>query len=389
MKILITSDTYFPIVNGVVISTNNLYKELKKLGHDVKILTLSTDGESKIDGDIYYLKSLETKIYPGARVGNPFFSSITKEIIKWKPDIIHSQTEFTTMVVAKIIAKKLHIPQVHTYHTMYEDYLHYLWGGKLLSKRLSAKLTSVLLNSMECVITPTKKVEETLLGYGTHTETSIIPTGIDLSKFKEKMSEEEKNNILQKHGIPKEGKKIMYIGRIAEEKNIEEIINFYSEFCEYENVSLVIVGGGPYLKKLRQEVDSLNINDKVFFTDMVKPSEVHKYYKIGDIFVTASTSETQGLTYIEALSSGLPVICRWDPCISHLVINEHNGYTYKTKDEFKRSVIKLLRNDELLKELSNNSILRTEAYSSKHFACKVEETYKKVLDRLVELGIAI
>lgn len=389
MKILITTDTYFPMVNGVVISTYNLYKELKKLGHDVKILTLSDKHKSRIEGDVYFIRSAGIKIYPGARIGSPFFNSITEEIIKWKPDIIHSQTEFTTMVLSRIIAKKLGIPQIHTYHTMYEDYLHYIFGGKLISKNTAAKVTAALLNPLDGVITPTKKVSETLKGYGINNEISVIPTGIDIEKFSAKVSEEEINSLLKKHGIPKTGKKIIYVGRIAEEKNTEEIIEFYSEICKNRDINLIIVGGGPYLDILKGLVKSLNIEDRVFFTGMIESSDVYKYYRLGDLFATASTSETQGLTYIEALASGLPVLCRWDQCVDGLIINGYNGYTYNSEKEFVEYIDKIFYGEEGLEKLKEKSIIKAEEYSSRNFGLNVEKLYKKVLEHGKEVRLVV
>lgn len=389
MKILITTDTYFPMVNGVVISTYNLYKELKNLGHDVRVLTLSERHKSRVEGDVYYIRSAGLKIYPGARIGSPFFNSITDEIIEWKPDIIHSQTEFTTMVLSRIISKKLNIPQIHTYHTMYEDYLHYVLGGKLISKSTAAKVTSALLNPLEGVITPTKKVSETLKSYGITTNISIIPTGIDVDKFGTKVSQEEIDGLLEKHGIPKTGKKIIYVGRIAEEKNIEEVISFYSKVCKTRDISLIIVGGGPYLEVLKDLVKSLNIEERVFFTGMVESSDVYKYYKLGDLFATASTSETQGLTYIEALASGLPILCRWDQCVEGLVINGYNGYTYNNEEEFVEYIDKIFYKEEGLIELKENSVIKAEEYSSKNFGLNVEKLYKKVLQQVKEEKLVV
>ncbi len=120
MKILLTTDTYYPVINGVVTSTYNLYMELKKNNHDVKILTLSHNGKEKIVDDIYYLKSFGFGIYPDVRVKMPFRKKMINELIAWNPDVIHSQTEFSTLFTAKYIANKTKSPQLHTYHTLYE-----------------------------------------------------------------------------------------------------------------------------------------------------------------------------------------------------------------------------------------------------------------------------
>lgn len=385
MKILITTDTYYPMINGVVISTNNLYRELKNQGHDVKIMALSSSGEERIDGDIYYLKSLKIGIYPDARFKVPFTGNLIKQLIEWKPDIIHSQTEFSTLFAAKYIAKKINIPQIHTYHTLYEDYLMYIMGGKLINKRTNAKITKFMLNSMDAVIVPTSKVEKVIKGYGVNTNTFIVPTGISLSKFKKKISEEEKIAILEKLNLSEKDKIISYIGRIAEEKNIEEVMDYFaSAKDQIEDLKLLVVGGGPYLEKLRDKAISLNLQQCIRFAGMVAPEEVYKYYQIGQVFVTSSTSETQGLTYIEALASGLPVVCRYDSCIDGLIVNNETGFTYTTEQEFTNYIRNIFNDPSLKQKLSYEAINKAEEYSTEYFGEKISNIYLKTYRKRID-----
>ncbi|QGU93860.1 glycosyltransferase [Clostridium bovifaecis] len=218
MKILLTTDTFYPMINGVVISTDNLYKELKAMGHDVRILTLSEDGKERIYGDIYYLKSMNLKIYPGAKIKKPFNTEIGEKILGWSPDIIHSQTEFSTMINAKHISRKLKIPHVHTYHTMYEDYINYILNGRIITPKTIELATRLLLNSLDRIIAPTEKVKNTLVNYNVKSHINIIPTGIDLRKFQNGITAEERNELLKKHKLNPTDKVILYLGRIAEEK---------------------------------------------------------------------------------------------------------------------------------------------------------------------------
>ncbi|WP_291572087.1 glycosyltransferase family 4 protein [Clostridium sp. UBA4548] len=379
MKILITSDTYSPMVNGVVTSTMNLYNELRKQGHDVRILTLSSNGKSYVNDNVYFLKSIAIKVYPGARIGATIKDSLIKDIIQWKPDIVHSQTEFTTLIYARYIVKKLSIPHVHTYHTMYEDYLKYLFKGKLITKENLRKIVKRILNKVDLVITPTIKVKETLISYGVYTHISVVPTGIDLSRFMVDLLDAEKEKLKEKLHIHKEDKVIVYVGRIGEEKNIEEVINNFAELVKVDQkVKLVIVGGGPYLEVLRKVALENKVDDKIIFTGMIGPTEIYKYYKVGDVFVTASTSETQGLTYIEALSCGVPVLCKYDQCIDNVIINDHNGFAYNTKDEFVEEALKILNDVAYRNELSQNAISKAKEYSKEVFGNKICKQYEMV-----------
>lgn len=180
MKILITSDWYYPVINGVVRSILNLKEYLENRGHEVKVLTLSNTMKSYKAENIYYIGSLSArKIYPEARVTNLLSKTHIKELEGWKPDIIHSQCEFSTFIMAKTIAHDLKIPIIHTYHTIYEDYTHYFIGNKTMGKKavaLASKKFSDLCNGL---IAPSEKTAGLLREYGVEDgKISVIATGI-------------------------------------------------------------------------------------------------------------------------------------------------------------------------------------------------------------------
>ncbi|MBK1809284.1 glycosyltransferase family 4 protein [Clostridium sp. YIM B02505] len=390
MKILITTDTYFPMVNGVITSVNNLYNELIRMGHKVKILTLSHNGNEEIYGDVYYLKSFGVGVYPDARIKFPLQNKLVSEVIRWNPDIIHSQTEFSMMMVSKYISNKLDIPHIHTYHTMYEDYLCYLLGGKLINKNTSAKIIKLLLNSLDSIIAPTEKAKKSLVSYGINKPIYVIPTGIDLSKFKQQVSIEEKQEIMNKLNLRNDDRIVAYIGRIGQEKNISEIISFMPNIMKTnKNLKLLVVGGGPYLDSLKNQVVNKKIEDRVIFTGMVNSNEVYKYYKIAEIFVTASTSETQGLTYLEALTSGCPVVCKYDPCIDGVIDEGKNGYTYNDELEFEKYLDRILKDDSLRGDMKKYAEIKSNEYSSEIFASKVLEKYISAINRSEEIGLDV
>ena len=240
MKILITSDWYWPVVNGVVRSVLNLQKYLEDQGHEVRVLTLSNTSKSYKDGNVFYVGSLSAKkIYPQARVTNLLAETHLKEIRDWGPDVIHSQCEFSTFIMAKRIQKDLEIPVVHTYHTVYEDYTHYFSPSERAGKKMVALASKTFAGFCDRIIVPTEKTYKLLLSYGISSDKiDIIPTGIQMPELFDR-------DILRKSlGIEKDEKIILYLGRLGEEKNIEEIIDFYHKLKE-DDISLYIVGGGP------------------------------------------------------------------------------------------------------------------------------------------------
>jgi 1,2-diacylglycerol 3-alpha-glucosyltransferase len=265
---------------------------------------------------------------------------------------------------------------------MYEDYLGYIFGGKLITPRTAAIITKILLNNIDGIVVPTKKVKKVIESYGIKCENHIIPTGINVDKFYRDISNIENNELLNKLGLNGDNKILVYFGRIAEEKNIQEIIFYLSKLKENKlQVKLLIVGGGPYLYKLKQYAFEQGVHEQVCFAGMIRPEEIYKYYQLGSIFVTASTSETQGLTYIEAMASGLPVVCRFDSCVEDLVLDGETGFTYNDENEFSIYVAKLLSDENFRSGIAKRARIKTEEYSSQTFGKKAEELYLKCSQR--------
>ncbi len=379
MKILITTDWYKPVINGVITSVINLEKELINKGHDVKILTLSNNHHSRQEGNVYYVHSLNVgNIYPNARASFLGCSEYLDEIIKWKPEVIHSQCEFTSFVFAKKIAKKLNIPIVHTYHTIYEDYTHYFSPTKTLGKKAVAALSKNILNQVEAVIAPTEKVNQLLVKYGVETKIYTVPTGIDLSKFNIPFNDLSKNEIKESLKIPVNNKVLVTVGRLAKEKNTEQLI-YYLKRMEMKNITLLIVGDGPNRKKLEKIVKDLGLEEEVIFSGMIPPEKLPYYYHVGDIFVSASNSETQGLTYIEAIACGLPAVCKKDQCLNKVIIEGYNGFQYDSYESFNDSISFILKDSTIYLNFSENAKIIANEYSDLIFADELEAIYKKVI----------
>lgn len=392
MKILLTSDWYKPIVNGVVTSVVNLKKELEERGHEVKVLTLSPIYQSYEKEDVYYIKSLNLEmIYPNARATLPHAEGLIQELIHWKPDIVHSQCEFMTFSYAVKISKKCKCPLLHTYHTIYEDYIHYLPGGLstykfgvAFEKKLVAQFSKSILNKTDQIIVPTEKVEKILEKYEVEEPISVIPTGIDLKNFQKKITKEECQNLKKQWNIPLKNKVLISVGRLAKEKNLEEILNYFARLIYEEgkqDLTLVIVGDGPDRERLEEISEKLSLTGKVIFTGMVNPQDVGIYYQLGDVFVCASNSETQGITYIEALASGRPALCRKDECLNQVITDGYNGFQYETYEYFKIHLEYILE-DETRKEEMGFSAKETACfYSTWNFCTMAERLYKEVLKR--------
>lgn len=381
MKILITADCYTPTINGVVTSILNLETELRRLGHDVKILCPSENFHSSESENVYRIGSVGVgRIYSGARAALRISQSNLQKLIDWKPDIIHSQSEFSSFIMAKRIAAEVNCPIVHTYHTVYENYTHYFSPSITLGRKAVIVMTKRILRHTKAVIAPSQKIERLLKDYGIEQPIKVIPTGLRLKKFSDEISVNIINELKAKLGIPLKSRVLITVGRAAKEKNIDELIRYFKRL-DIENTVFVIVGGGPYLDALKDLAYAENISDKMIFTGAVEPENIAAYYRLGDIFLSASQSETQGLTYIEALASGLPAVCRRDDCLNDVITNGKNGGQYTDFKEFSELIRTFLFNDELYKSMSENAVQTAQKYSAEKFAKDVETVYMEILEK--------
>lgn len=168
------------------------------------------------------------------------------------------------------------------------------------------------------------------------------------------------------------------MGRVAKEKNLAELLDYFGRLSLPDAV-LCIVGGGTYLETLRQLAAEKGIADRVIFTDAVSPDKIPLYYQIGDIFLSASQSETQGLTYLEALASGLPLVCRKDACLDGIVTDGWNGGLYTSFEPFQKWITAFCGDAAVTQQLSRHAVQTAERFSAAGFAEKVEFCYQEVL----------
>lgn len=383
MKVLITTDLYTTATNGVVTSVRNLSRELEEAGNEVKILTLSDTVHSHREGNIYYIHSMPLKVYPDVRMPLPRTShsqKLLKEIIQWKPDIIHSQCEFFSFHYARRIAKRTGAPLVHTYHTQYEQYVSYVLPGRWAGDFLVKTLSRVRLKKVDIIIAPTAKIKQVLEDYGVKNDIEIVPSGICLQQHQGRMTEQEREQMRQLLGIPQEHRVVLNLGRLGTEKNLDEVVRLFAlQLQRQPNLTLLIVGDGPAREKLCQQAKELGISDHVIFTGMVEPDQVQKYYQLGDVFVSASTSETQGLTYIEAAANGLPLVCREDPCLEGVISQGENGYTYRSPDEFLDEMDKVLADPDWCVCAGQKSEQIASAYGREQFAQNIQAVYQAAM----------
>ena len=381
MRIGLFTDTYFPRLNGVAISVRMLKENLEAQGHEVYVYTTTDPDAHDNEQRIFRVPSIPFKTQ---RLGTFVSPALRQMVKKLKPDIIHTHTEYTLGGFGRKLAQKLNIPYVHTMHTIYEYYTNYIVRSEHLgtpAKYVVRKLTASYCNSADVVVTPTEKNKDLLVTYGVKKPIKVIPSGIQLEKFcSEKRDFEKINAIKAELGIMDDERVLLNIGRVAHEKNLDELLTGLENYLKQHNdVKLVIVGDGLAREKLERISDETGISAQVIFAGARPWDEISQYYRIGDVFVGASLSETQGLTYIEAMASGLPVVAKEDRCLEGVLSNGENGYFFNNSNGLVAAVDKLLSDRGVLESFSKNAIETAQAFSAEAYAHKMEEVYQDML----------
>lgn len=393
MKIGLFSDTYPPEINGVANSTYILKNELEKLGHEVYVVTTNSEGKVDThweeDGKVLRFKGTELKFLYGYVMTSPFHFKALHEIEKLHLDIIHDQTEFGVGIFAHICSSQLNIPLVSTYHTTYEDYTHYVnfVNSRKVDeyvKKIVAKLSRLYGNSSVRVIAPSEKTKMMLERYNIRKDINVIPTGLELEMFSPSLkNEEEVRKIREKYGFTMQDTVLISLGRLAEEKSVDIVIRAVKAAkVAGENCKLLLVGGGPDLNKLQALVKEEGLEDTVSFSGPVPKEQVPMYYRAADAFISASVTETQGMTFIEALASGLPLFARKDEVLENLIYPDETGWYYETNEEFIEQFKKFLSlSKEQRHTMSENACRTVSRYNAEEFAKQVLAVYAKALEQ--------
>lgn len=382
LRVLLTTDWWEPVVNGVVASVQTLRRELIALGCEVRVLTLSQGIRTRREPDVYRIGSVSAAmVYDRARIGMPASRRVLREILRWRPDVIHSHCEFSTHVWARRIARTLAVPLVHTYHTIYEDYTHYYSPSRTVGRKVVESFSRRVLAGTDAVIVPTAKVAALLRGYGVHRPVHVIPTGLDLQRFRPARSEQERADAAALRaglGITPQQQVLVSVCRLAKEKNLDEVLDMVAA-ADREDVVLVLVGDGPYRAELEARAKDLGIARRVRFAGVVEPAEVQRWYRVGDVFVSASLSETQGLTFIEALACGLPLLCHRDPSLASVVLEGRTGWQFEDAAQFTAQLGALLDDPQRRAEMSAAALEHAQATcGAGDFGRGVLEVYQQV-----------
>ncbi|MEM7819419.1 MAG: glycosyltransferase [Candidatus Aenigmatarchaeota archaeon] len=356
MNIAMFTDSYKPQINGLVTSLDLFTKKLRERKNKVYIFAPDVK-ETKKENFVFRFKSFTFRSYKEYRVGIPYSLILDPEIKNIKFDIVHVHSPFSLGLAGIAFAKYYKIPIIGTFHTLFPDYMHYVIKSeklqriklfKYLFKLGSWKYLSWFYNHCDIVIAPSENIKKVLRKNGFKKKIIVIPTGVKIeSKRKIK-----KHDLRKKYNLGNE-KIILHVGRITKEKNIKFIIKSLKNILKNENIKFVITSDGPYKNELKKYVNNLGLSNKIIFTGYLSNKELNDFYKLSDVFVMASKSETQGLVLVEAAINKLPIVVLDVPVISDFVKENSFGIVSKKKD-FSKNINLILNNNLIRKKILKN-----------------------------------
>lgn len=382
MNIGLFSDSFTPEISGVVSSIETLREELEKRGHHVYVFTTARPDAPVVPG-VFRLPSMPFLFLKSLRFAIFYTPRAAKSVRKVKLDVIHTQTEFSLGLFGKLMALTLGIPVVHTYHTLYKDYTHYVTKGHFnrISQEMVRLLTRTFCNDCRMVIAPTGKVSDLLKEYGIRRPIRIIPSGLKLERFTSVAGvPEERNRIRELLGIENDAPTLVYVGRLAKEKSIDMILEAMPAIVrELPRARLLVVGDGPDRALLQEQARQAGLEQVVLFAGSRPWKDIPSCYGAGDVFVSASKTETQGLTVIEAMAAGVPVVVRDDPSFRSMVEHGTSGLLFNSMPELASQVVSVLKDASMAARLREGGSRMVRRYSAEAFGEAVESLYREAI----------
>lgn len=402
MRIAMLTNNYKPFIGGVPISIERLAKGLRELGHIVYIFAPTYENQVEEENVIRY-KVIKTKVGEGKIVvPNVFDSDIEKVFKTLEIDVIHVHHPMLMGNLALHLKRKYGIPVVLTYHTRYEQYLHYIKPYKFLEDRMKIEQNHVLegieskilnctkekilphyiksfADKCDLVISPTELMKNYLENIGVSSAIEVMPTGLEKRYFQG--NDFVSDNIRKTY---KGEKKYLFctVSRLTKEKNIEFIFQGLKILKESMGncFNMIIIGEGPLKEELEHKAITLGISENIIFLNSISNETIGDYYRACDMFLFGSKSETQGIVLLEAMAAQNPVVAVRATGVADIVEDGVNGYmTVENPSIWSNAIEKILKNEILMKNLQKGAYETAHRYLNFNIAKLAERNYGKVI----------
>ncbi len=381
MKILFISDVYFPRVNGVSTSIQTFRHNLRDLGHTVHLIAPAYPALSADESEIMRAPARPVPFDPEDRIMSyGWVMGRLDELRSEQYDIIHIHTPFVAHYLGTKLSHLLGVPCVETYHTFFEEYLHHYipLAPRALTRWMAKWFSRHQGNSLHGMVVPSRPMLEVLQSYGVTTDTEIIPTGMAPESFVPGDREAFRN----KYGISRDRPVLLFVGRVAHEKNIGFLLKVVEDVRkEIPDVLFVVAGEGPARIGLEQESKRLGLAENTMFLGYLDRNiELNSCYRASDIFVFSSRTETQGLVLLEAMAQGVPVVSTAE-LGTRDVLQEGAGVWIAREDvfDFSRKVVQMLRDAEARERLGEAARDYARGWSADMQARRMQAFYQSAL----------
>jgi 1,2-diacylglycerol 3-alpha-glucosyltransferase len=368
-------------LSGVVTSIVQLKEGQEQRGHKAILVTVTTPNDNEKDATIYRFPSVPFNSDAGFRLGLVNQRSIDMIVREEQLDIIHTHTEFSIGWAAKRAARAMDLPLIHTAHTIYEEYRHYLFLGNLLSTKMIQRFLKLFLVGYDTLICPSTKAQDYFKSFLPSLRTVVIGNGVCKSRFRPNpVSREERDQRRKALGIQPSDKVILYVGRIAREKRVLELFRVLAPLLQkHPHYKAMFVGCGPSYAQLIRATTENNIHRQAIFPGTIQWEQIHTYYLLADVFVTASLSEVHPMTVIEASMCGLPIVARRDTSYVELIRDSENGYLVDSDRQIAEKLVEILGDEAKLLTMSQNGLILSDQFNAEEHVKKVESLYQQVL----------
>ncbi|MDN5358009.1 MAG: 1,2-diacylglycerol 3-alpha-glucosyltransferase [Candidatus Methanomethylophilaceae archaeon] len=373
MRIAMLTDSYYPTRDGVVTSITTIRKSLEDLGHEVWVVAPDPGEDDRVKDDhVLWLRSVSFKMYKGYFI--PVLPSADYSRMHGLDlDVIHVHGVATMAVRGLVLAHYLKIPVVMTFHTMVDDVVQQYSPINLPEEKLRGMVWLYLKNAMkrmDAVIAPTEAIGKELTGHSRKIRLlRIIPTGVNTSVFRPGL---DGGSFTEKYGLD-DSRKVLFVGRISFEKEIDMAIRAMRNM---EGASLIIAGAGPQKEELEGLVGELGMENKVKFLGFVPDADLPYAYAAADAAVSCSRFETQGLSVLEAMASGLPCACRNARAFTSIIRDGENGFLFDGEEECAAAIEKALNASD---EVRKASLETARDCSAEVSVEKTVDLYKEVI----------
>lgn len=387
MRIALFTETYLPHINGVVTHVKSLRDGLEAMGHTVLIVTADSKTRKHYikDNILYCPAHKASNRFYGFDLATPVSRTRLRFLRDFHPDIIHVHNEFGMGLSGVYIAKILRVPLVYTLHTMYDEYIYYIAPAPLVgvATKLSHRYVRFFAKSANAVTGPSQKCQVYIRDEtGVDRQVNVIPNPVELDAFSpENITEEDKRAFRKKYGIRPDETIVIFVGRLGREKSVDVLLDYWKqEITPEDNLRLVIIGEGTELPNLKEQAKRLGIEDTVLFTGRVEHADLPPYVISGDIYVTASLSDTNSISMLEGMAAGLPVLQRYDELNQDQVRDGVNGFVFHNAAEMAAELrrVRAMSEEELrvLKASVRQSVRNSGAQNLANYICDV---YNRIL----------